>query len=140
MMKTTLICFVVIVLTVTQGHCSRLLGGWRIHDPYGSHKYAQLAHFALTGKRNAGGIPGIAIRLHHVASQVVSGVKYSLSFDLVPLSCTGHKSQHLHNHSKRGRYDSMFCIMAEAMNSCTATVHEVPWTQFTSVEDMKCLQ
>uniref|UniRef100_A0A023FSW2 Putative cystatin n=1 Tax=Amblyomma cajennense TaxID=34607 RepID=A0A023FSW2_AMBCJ len=114
MMKTLFLCFLVIVLTVTLGHSSRLLGGWRIHDPYGSHKYAQLAHFALTGKRNAGGIPGIAIRLHHVASQVVSGVKYSLSFDLVPLSCSGQKTHHTHN--KRRGYDSVFCIMAEVEN------------------------
>ncbi|XP_077523761.1 uncharacterized protein LOC144134802 isoform X2 [Amblyomma americanum] len=111
-------CFLIIALMVAPGHSSRLLGGWRIHDPYGSHKYAQLALFALTGRRNAGGIPGIAIRLHHVASQ----------------------SHHLYGRSKRGRFDSVFCIMAEAMNSCTATVHEVPWTNFISVEDIKCLQ
>ncbi|KAK8782673.1 hypothetical protein V5799_015987 [Amblyomma americanum] len=139
-MKALFPCFLIITLMVAPCHSSGLLGGWRIHDPYGSHKYAQLALFALTGRRNAGGIPGIAIRLHHVASQVVSGVKYSLSFDLVPLSCTGRKSHHLYGRSKRGRFDSVFCIMAEAMNSCTATVHEVPWTKFISVEDIKCLQ
>uniref|UniRef100_A0A023G9K1 Putative salivary cystatin n=1 Tax=Amblyomma triste TaxID=251400 RepID=A0A023G9K1_AMBTT len=136
MMKTLFVCLFVIVLSVTQGEFSHFPGGWRIHDPYGSHKYAELAHFALTGKRNAGRIPGIAIRLHHVASQVVAGMKYSLSFDLVPLSCTGYTSRP----NSRRRFRSMFCIMSEAMNSCTATVHEVPWTNFIRVVGMKCLQ
>lgn len=132
---------VLVILAVTEGFSSIDNAGWRIHDPFSNPRYMQLAHFALTRQPNAGGIPGVAVRLHQVATKgtAQTGLSYLLSFDLVPLTCSSHQVPTYGNGTKASSYTSVFCIMGEAMNSCSALVYEEPSGNAVHILGIDCL-
>lgn len=140
----TLLMFALALLAVTKSFSTVANAGWRIHDPFSNPKFLQLAHYALTRQPNAGGIPGVAVRLHQVATQGTyqEGVRYLLSFDLVPLTCSSHQVPS-HNNSAKAQgttsYTSVFCIMGEAMNSCSALVFEEPAGNAIHILGIDCL-
>uniref|UniRef100_A0A6G5A6J2 Putative cystatin n=1 Tax=Rhipicephalus microplus TaxID=6941 RepID=A0A6G5A6J2_RHIMP len=115
----TLLMFALALLAVTKSFSTVANAGWRIHDPFSNPKFLQLAHYALTRQPNAGGIPGVAVRLHQVATQGTyqEGVRYLLSFDLVPLTCSSH----------------------QVMNSCSALVFEEPAGNAIHILGIDCL-
>nr|XP_037275045.1 uncharacterized protein LOC119167639 isoform X2 [Rhipicephalus microplus] len=116
----TLLMFALALLAVTKSFSTVANAGWRIHDPFSNPKFLQLAHYALTRQPTAGGIPGVAVRLHQVATQVPS-----------------------HNNSAKAQgttsYTSVFCIMGEAMNSCSALVFEEPAGNAIHILGIDCL-
>uniref|UniRef100_A0A224YDP5 Cystatin n=1 Tax=Rhipicephalus zambeziensis TaxID=60191 RepID=A0A224YDP5_9ACAR len=137
-----LLTFALALLAVSKSLSTGANAGWRIHDPFSNPKFLQLAHYALTRQPNAGGIPGVAVRLHQVATQGTyqTGVRYLLSFDLVPLTCSSHQVPSYDNSTKAAAsYTSVFCIMGEAMNSCSALVFEEPAGNAIHILGIDCL-
>uniref|UniRef100_L7LPR5 Putative tick salivary cystatin n=1 Tax=Rhipicephalus pulchellus TaxID=72859 RepID=L7LPR5_RHIPC len=136
-----LLTFALALLAVSKSFSKVANAGWRIHDPFSNPKFLQLAHYALTRQPNAGGIPGVAVRLHQVATQGTyqTGVRYLLSFDLVPLTCSSHQVPSYENSTKASSYTSVFCIMGEAMNSCSALVFEEPAGNAIHILGIDCL-
>ncbi|XP_037499817.1 uncharacterized protein LOC119373829 [Rhipicephalus sanguineus] len=136
-----LLTFALALLAVSKSFSTVADAGWRIHDPFSNPKFLQLAHYALTRQPNAGGIPGVAVRLHQVATQGTyqTGVRYLLSFDLVPLTCSSHYVPSYENSTKASSYTSVFCIMGEAMNSCSALVFEEPAGNAIHILGIDCL-
>ncbi|XP_065289907.1 uncharacterized protein [Dermacentor albipictus] len=139
-MKSFLTC-VLVILTATEGFSSTDNAGWGIHDPFSNPKFMQLAHYALTRQPNAGGIPGVAVRLHQVATKGTAqqGISYLLNFDLVPLTCSSHQVPSYGNGTTASMYTSVFCIMGESMNSCSVLVYEEPSANAIHVLGIDCL-
>ncbi|XP_077538222.1 cystatin-2-like [Haemaphysalis longicornis] len=136
-MRVPSACLLFIFLA-TRVNSARLVGGWRHQNPLSNPRFFELAHFALSGENKGHGIPGAAIKLRSVATQVVAGIKYKIEFDLVPLVCSSNKvPRQLYDGSYRG-YGSLLCVMGVKMNTCTTVIYEVPWRQYVKVTALQC--
>lgn len=107
----TVLGWLIFTVLATRFHCARLVGGWTQQDNLSNPRFFALAHMSLSGENKAHGIPGAAIRLRNVATQVVAGIKYKIQFDLVPLVCSSNKIPRVyHDGSYRG-HGSLLCVM-----------------------------
>lgn len=106
-----------------------LVGGWQQQNPNGDPKYLQLAHFAVSTQTANGTRYNTVVKLTAVATQVVAGVNYKLSFLTAPSNCT----------VGRDVYAAQQCVPSGPVNgNCTAIVYVVVWMNSTQVTNYTC--
>lgn len=106
-----------------------LVGGWEPQDPQGDPKYLQLANFAVSTQTKYRTSYDTVVNLTAVATQVVAGVNYKLSFYTAPSNCT----------IGRDVYTAKRCVQNGPVNGfCTAIVYVVVWMNTTQVTDYSC--
>ncbi|KAL3203860.1 hypothetical protein MRX96_053152, partial [Rhipicephalus microplus] len=65
----------------------RWWGGWTEQNPQGSPKYLKLAHYAVSTQTEGETVYNTVLNLTNVATQVVAGVNYNLTFTTAPTNC-----------------------------------------------------
>ncbi|KAH7995916.1 hypothetical protein HPB51_026435 [Rhipicephalus microplus] len=66
---------------------STMVGGWTEQNPQGSPKYLKLAHYAVSTQTEGETVYNTVLNLTNVATQVVAGVNYNLTFTTAPTNC-----------------------------------------------------
>lgn len=106
-----------------------LVGGWEQQNPKGDPKYLQLAHYAVSTQTTNRTRYDTVVKLTAVATQVVAGVNYKLSFFTAPSNCT----------ISRDVYSAQQCAPSGPVNGfCTAIVYVVVWMNTTQVTNYTC--
>lgn len=105
------------------------VGGWEPQNPQGDPKYLQLSHYAVSTQKANRTHYDTVVNLTAVATQIVAGVNYKLSFLTAPSNCTiGHDV-----------YTAQQCVPSGPVNGfCTAIVYVVVWMNTTQVTDYTC--
>ncbi|KAL3194055.1 hypothetical protein MRX96_001962 [Rhipicephalus microplus] len=108
---------------------STMVGGWTEQNPQGSPKYLKLAHYAVSTQTEGETVYNTVVNLTNVATQVVAGVNYNLTFTTAPTSCRIGQVQ----------YSATQCPPAGPVNGkCSAIVYVVPWMNTTQVTSYTC--
>uniref|UniRef100_L7LU11 Putative tick salivary cystatin n=1 Tax=Rhipicephalus pulchellus TaxID=72859 RepID=L7LU11_RHIPC len=106
-----------------------MVGGWTEQNPQGSPKYLQLAHYAVSTQTEGRTVYDTVVNLTNVATQVVAGVNYHLTFTTAPTNCRIGQVQ----------YSATHCLPAGPVNGkCSAIVYVVPWMNITQVTSYTC--
>lgn len=105
------------------------VGGWTEQKPDSDPMYLQLAHYAVATQTQNRAMYDTVVALTHVATQVVAGVNYNLTFTTAPSNCTIGKDN----------YTAQRCVPAGPVNQlCSAIVYVVAWMNTTQVTNYKC--
>uniref|UniRef100_L7LS14 Putative tick salivary cystatin n=1 Tax=Rhipicephalus pulchellus TaxID=72859 RepID=L7LS14_RHIPC len=106
-----------------------MVGGWTEQNPQGSPKYLKLAHYAVSTQTEGRTVYDTVVNLTNVATQVVAGVNYNLTFTTAPTNCRIGQEQ----------YSATQCLPAGPVNGeCSAIVYVVPWMNITQVTSYTC--
>uniref|UniRef100_A0A224Y315 Cystatin n=1 Tax=Rhipicephalus zambeziensis TaxID=60191 RepID=A0A224Y315_9ACAR len=108
---------------------STMVGGWTEQNPHGSPKYLKLAHYAVSMQTEGRTVYNTVVNLTNVATQVVAGVNYNLTFTTAPTTCRIGQVQ----------YSATQCLPAGPVNGkCSAIVYVVPWMNTAQVTSYTC--
>ncbi|XP_070377366.1 cystatin-2-like [Dermacentor albipictus] len=108
---------------------SALVGGWTEQNPQGDPKYIKLAHYAVSTQTADREVYDTVVDLISVATQVVAGVNYNLTFTTAPTACNIGQVD----------YSVEECVPVGPVNGkCSAIVYEVPWMNTTEVTSYTC--